>query len=162
MSKYMVEEWSDTSDRNNLKAAIIVIVAVSIISVAAWTLSTGWAPPPTLATEQQTQPNYTASYTAIGPEAAYELVFNYSNPLTIVDIRSCDCSYNDGHIPKAIWQTSPVTSYETTNDLLIYCDDGQLSVTFCEGLLNHTYGAIYYLDGGIETWKNAGYRVTEL
>ena len=160
----MAEEWSTFSYGTNLKSTlVIVIVAICVISVTAWTLMSGWALPSTLVMEQQTnQPNYTTSYTAIDPKTAYELVFNNSNLLTIVDIRSCDCDYEEGHIPKAIWRTFAPSLYETTSDLLIYCNDGELSVTFCEDLLNHTYGAIYYLDGGIEAWIDAGYRVTEL
>jgi rhodanese-related sulfurtransferase len=163
MRENMAEEWSTSNHRNNLKSnLVIVIVAISVISVAVWTLSSSWALPSTLINEEQEKPNYTTSYTAIDPKTAYELVFNNSNPLTIVDIRSCDCDYEEGHIPKAIWQTFAPSLYETTSDLLIYCNDGELSVTFCEDLLSHTYGAIYYLDGGIESWIDAGYRVTEL
>ena len=160
----MTEEWSTPNHRNNLKSTlVIVIVGICVISVAIWTLSSGWALPSTLVMEQQTnQPDYTTSYTVIDPKTAYELVFNNSNPLTIVDIRSCDCDYEAGHIPKAIWQTFVPSLYETTSDLLIYCEDGLSSITFCENLLNHTYGAIYFLEDGIEAWKNAGYRVTKL
>jgi len=159
----MVEEWSNSNHRNNLKSTLVIaIVAICVISVAIWTLSSGWALPATLTKEQQLQPNYTTSYTAIDPKTAYELVFNNSNLLTIVDVRSCDCDYEEGHIPKAIWRTYAPSLYETTSDLLIYCNDGELSVTFCEQLSGHTYGAIYYLDSGINAWKNAGYRVTEL
>ena len=159
----MAEEWSTSNHGNNLKSTlVIVIVSICVISAAVWTLSTGWALPSVLTNEQQFQPDYTTSYTTIDPETAYELVFNNSNPLTIVDIRSCDCDYEAGHIPNAIWRTFAPSFYETTSDLLIYCNDGELSVTFCEDLLNHTYVAIYLLDGGIEAWKNAGYRVTKL
>jgi len=160
---HMAEEWSTSSYGNNLKTTLVIaIVVISVISVTAWTLSSSWTLPSTLINEEQEQPNYTTSYTAIDPEAAYEIVFNNSQYLIVVDIRSCDCSYDKGHIPHAIWQPSPTAFYETTSDLLIYCNDGELSVTFCEDLLNHTYGAIYLLDGGIEAWKNAGYRVTKL
>jgi len=159
----MVKEWSTSSYGNNLKSTIVLaIVAICVISVAIWTLSSGWALPATLNKEQQLQPDYTASYTAIDPKTAYELVFNNSNPLTIVDVRSCDCDYEEGHIPKAIWRTYAPSLYETTSDLLVYCNDGELSVTFCEDLLDHTYGAIYLLEDGINAWKNAGYRVTKL
>lgn len=159
----MAEEWSTSNHINNLKSTlVIVIVAICVISVAVWTLSSGWALPAALTKEQQLQPDYTTSYTAIDPKAAYEFVFNNSNPLTIVDVRSCDCDYEKGHIPNAIWQTYAPSLYETTSDLLVYCNDGELSVTFCEKLLNHTFGAIYYLEGGINAWEDAGYRVTKL
>ena len=159
----MAEEWSTSNHGNNLKSTLmIVIVAICVISVAVWTLSTGWTLPSVLTNEQQFQPDYTTSYTTIDPKTAYELAFNNSNPLTIVDIRPCNCSYNKGHIPNAIWRTRPMLFYEKANNLLIYCKDCELSVTFCEDLLNHTYGAIYLLDGGIEAWKDAGYGVTKL
>lgn len=159
----MAEEWSTSNHGNNLKSTlVIVIVAICVISVAVWTLSTGWALPSVLTNEQQFQPDYTTSYTTIDPKTAYELVFNDSNPLTIVDIRSCDCDFDEEHIPDAIWQVNPTLLYNTTNDILIYCQDGLSSVTFCKDLLNHTYGAVYVLEGGINAWKNAGCRVTKL
>ena len=40
---------------------------------------------------------------------------------------------------------------------LIYCQDGETSISFCENLVNHTYGEIYHLDGGINEWEKAGY-----
>jgi len=136
----MVEEWSTSSYGNNLKSTIVlVVVAICVISVAIWTLSSGWALPSVLINEQQIQPDYTISYMTIDPKTAYELVFNNSNPLTIVDTRSCDCSYNKGHIPMAIWQVDPTLLYNTTNDILVYCQDGLSCVTFCKDLLNHTY-----------------------
>jgi rhodanese-related sulfurtransferase len=120
-----------------------------------------WALPSVLTNEQQIQPDYTLSYAIISPEDAQELISTKPD-LIIADVRGCDCDFDEEHIPDAIWQVNPTLLYNTTNDILIYCQDGLSSVTFCKDLLNHTYGAIYVLEGGINAWKNAGYRVTEL
>ena len=158
----MAKEWSVSSYGNNLKSTIVIaIVAICVISVAIWTLSSGWALPATLTNEQQIQPDYTLSYGIISPEDAQELI-SAKPDLVIADVRSCDCDYDEGHIPDAIWQVDSTLLYNTTNDILVYCQDGLSCGTFCKDLLNHTYGAIYALEGGINAWKNAGYRVTKL
>ena len=158
----MAKVWSTSSYENNLKSTIVIaIVAVCVIGVAIWTLSTGWALPATLTNEQQIRPDYTLSYAIISPEDAQELI-SANHDLVIADVRGCDCDYDEGHIPDAIWQVNPTLFYNTTSDILVYCQDGLSCVTFCKDLLNHTYGEIYALEGGINAWKNAGYRVTEL
>ena len=105
---------------------------------------------------QSKEPSYTTSFTHINPDSA-QTISNSKINLTIVDVRSCKCSYDKGHIPDAIWNKYPEEFYNVTNDLLIYCADGSISKTFCENLVNHTYGSIYYLEGGINAWKQAGY-----
>ena len=152
----MVEEWSTESDGNGLKTiAIILIVVISIAGVTGLTLSADWT--------EQVHPvrEYTTFYTAIAPKEAKELMDNASN-LMIVDIRSCDCDYKEGHLEFATWNTNPRSFYNTAHNLLIYCEDGNDSISYCNYLVNHVYGAIYYLEGGISAWKNAGYRVTKL
>ena len=154
----MVEEWSTVSDEKNLKAIFItIIVFIGIITTIGLTLSADW-------TEQtHNEPGYTTFFTTVTPQDAYELVYNNSHPLTIIDARSCDCAYNKGHISGAIWEINPTPFYNSTIDLLIYCEDGiESSLDFCEKLVGHTYVSIYHLEGGIDAWKNAGYRTTKL
>lgn len=154
----MVEEWTTVQDRTTLKTLLtIIILAISIISIATLTLSASWAP-----LIQTNQPTYTTTYTSITSQKAYDFVYNNSHPIVIVDTRSCDCDYKQGHIPGAIWQINPTPFYNSTNDLIIYCQDGQSSTTFCEKLLGHTYGAIYHLEGGLDAWERTGYRTTKL
>lgn len=108
--------------------------------------------------EQNNENKYTTFFTNISVDNAQELINNSLN-LTIVDCRGCKCSYNKEQIPNAIWDKVPEHFYNTTNDLLIYCQCGETSVEFCEKLVNHTYGAIYNLEGGIDAWKNEGYPI---
>lgn len=106
-----------------------------------------------------TGPVYTTFFTDVSPEEAYEIISTSVN-ITIIDIRGCKCDYNKGHIPTANWSLHATQFYNTTNDLLIYDQDGTNSTEFCEKLVNHTYGAIYRLKGGIDAWIAAGYEIT--
>ena len=155
----MVEEWETINEGKNLKLILIIVIAIiGIISIATLTLSATWAEP----TQNQTTP-YATTYNSITPQDAYSLVYNNSHPLTIIDVRNCDCDYEAGHIPGAIWQLNPKTFYDSTTDLLVYCQDGiEFSLSYCEKLVGHTYGAIYCLEGGIDAWENAGYRVSKV
>lgn len=105
----------------------------------------------------ETEKTYTTFFTNISPTNAQNLINNNLN-LTIVDCRrGCKCKYNTEHIPNAIWNEFPEHFFNTTNDLLIYCQNGVKSEGFCQKLVNHTYRAIYKLEGGIDAWKNEGY-----
>jgi rhodanese-related sulfurtransferase len=46
-----------------------------------------------------------------------------------------------------------------TEDLLVYSKNNVDSIEFLEKLLNQTYSDLYYLEGGINAWKLAGYPV---
>ena len=158
----MVDEWETINEKRNKFKTIIVVtlVAISIVIITTLTLSASWTEPIML---QQNPPTYTTNYTSISPEEAYNMVYNSTNPIIIVDARNCDCAYKDGHIIGAIWKTSPLPLYDTLEDTLIYCEDGeQSSRAFCEKFIGHTYGQIYHLDGGIEAWEEKGYRTTKL
>lgn len=148
----MTEEWSTVSDKSNLKTiAILLIAIIGIGSVAALALSTDGTE-----LKQTEKPRYTTSYTNITAEEAKQLTDNNIN-LIIVDIRGCDCDYEEGHIPTAIWQTYAPHFYEESHDLIIYDQSGEESESYCQKLIGHTYGEIYYLEGGIDTWENTGY-----
>lgn len=158
----MVQEWETINEkRNKFKTIItVIIVAISIISITTLTLSASWTDPIIL---QKNPPTYTTTYERISPEEAYNLVYNTTNPVVIVDTRSCDCAYNNGHINGAIWKTNPRPLYDTIEDTLIYCEDGeQNSREFCEKFIGHTYGKIYHLEGGIIAWEMKGYQTTKL
>ena len=118
---------------------------------ASWTLSS---------IQNQNIPTYTTNYSNLTPQQAYNLVYNNSEALIIVDMRNCDCSYNKGHISGAIWQINPETFYNSVMDILVYGEDDQ-SLIYCQKLVGHVYGAIYHLDGGIEAWESAGYHITK-
>jgi len=152
----MVEEESikKPDDKTGIILVIIVLVAVVIILAAALS---------NVAEEQTSastivQPSYTTTFTNIDVQEAKNLIESEQN-LIVADIRSCDCDYNKGHLPHAVWQTSPSSLYGTTSDVIVYCQDGLESISFCQDLLDNTYGGIYYLEGGFNAWKNAGYIV---
>jgi rhodanese-related sulfurtransferase len=101
----------------------------------------------------------TTSYSFISPDDAHQFIVSTTHNLTIIDMRSCKCKYDGEHIPGAIWNVNPMSFYNTTNDLLVYDELGAENILFCKDLVNHTYGKILCLRGGIDAWKSAGYRV---
>jgi rhodanese-related sulfurtransferase len=131
---------------------VLIAIAIGIIVVVA---IVGWIK----ITSGPKKPVLTSSYTIVSAEEAYEIISNTPN-ITIVDIRNCSCEYNGGHIPEANWSTHPKEFYNSTIDLLIYDQNGTWSIQFCEKLVNHVYGKIYCLEGGIEAWISAGYEIT--
>lgn len=148
----MVEEWSTVSNGKNLKTLIIIVIALIVIgSATALTLSAN------ITGQKPVLKEYTKSYSGITAQEAKELVDNNIN-IIIVDIRTCDCDYKKGHIPTAIWQFHPPNLYDTAQDLLIYCQNGNKSIPYCEELIGHTYGAIYYIEDGIDSWEKEGYK----
>jgi rhodanese-related sulfurtransferase len=101
----------------------------------------------------------TSTYNIVPPKEAYDLIKNQSKGLTIVDIRSCKCNYEKNHLPDAIWNINPKSFFNTTDDLLIYDNDGTISINFCKDLVGKVYGKIMYLQGGMDTWLELGYPV---
>ena len=102
---------------------------------------------------------YTQTYSIILPRDAYDLMKNQTEGLTIVDIRSCRCNYEKNHLQDAVWNINPETFFNTTDDLLIYDNDGSISVMFCKDLLGKVYGKIMYIQGGMDNWLALNYPV---
>ena len=149
----MEKEWSTVRNKTNLKTIAIIIIAIIAISgITGIALSTDLLDQ----TKIQLDKNTTSSYNSITAEEAKGLL-NETINIIVVDIRGCDCNYKNGHIPTSIWQTYPPNLYDTGQDLLIYCQNGNESEAFCEELVGHTYAAIYYLEGGMDAWETAGY-----
>jgi rhodanese-related sulfurtransferase len=154
-----MEEEQPTKDNEKKIRVIllIILIIISVISIVFLTVHGNW-------TEQKPiEKRYTSSYTSITAKAAYDFINTTTNNLTIIDVRNCKCNYNKGHIGdiplfEAIHNNSWYDYYNTTDDLLIYDTFGnQESIEFCENLVNHTYGKILHLDGGITAWKNSGF-----
>ena len=97
---------------------------------------------------------YTSSYERVNVDVAKQLIETDLN-LTVVDCTGgCQsCVWKNGKLPRAEWIESSLFFYNTTEDLLVYSYDGTKSITFCEQLVNYTYGKIYHLDGGLIVWK---------
>lgn len=153
-----MEELQSTGD-NEKKIQVIFIIILVAISVSAVICFTLLFESNESEDQGPTGPALTMTYNAISPSYVYNLTSSGENLVMIVDVRSCKCNYDAGHLPNATWNINPQSFYNTTNDLLIYDNTGAKSIEFCEQLVNHTYGAIYYLEGGINAWQNAGYEV---
>lgn len=135
---------------------IIALVAITVGAVICFALLSNFNES---INQGPSGPTFTMTYSAISSDDAYNLTSTGHNLTIIIDVRSCSCNYNQGHIPYAIWNPNPKDFYNHTKDLLIYDNTGAKSIEFCEQLINQTYGTIYYLEGGINAWKNAGYEV---
>ena len=153
-----MEELQPTGDTEKKIQLIFIIalVAISVSAVICFVLLSGF-------NESENQgpsgPVFTMTYSTISSDDAYNLTSSGNDLIIILDVRSCKCNYNSGHLANATWNTNPKIFYNQTKDLLIYDNTGAKSIEFCEQLVNHTYGAIHYLEGGINAWKNAGYEV---
>ena len=90
-------------------------------------------------------------------EAAWERIGSLEN-LTIIDCRPCECQFVQ-RIPGAVWSDTPSMFHGWHEDVLVYSQEGVVSVDFCEDLLWQVYGSIYHLDGGFDAWKAAGYGI---
>ena len=99
---------------------------------------------------------YTDHYTTVNVTEA-KIIINDTVNLTVVDCRGgCKpCTWKKGKLPNAIWETDPTVYVNSTNDILVYCLTGVKSLSFCEQLVNNTYGKIYSLDGGYNSWRSS-------
>lgn len=108
----------------------------------------------------------TTSFTNISVQNAYNLIYNQNKNITIIDVPTKGITrYNESHLENAIMVDDEShlpegleTLFYINNDILIYDDDGVgIGKFYCEKLLNHTYGKIYYMIGGFSEWKEQGY-----
>ena len=144
----------ETQDKTTKNTTITLILIIICIACVMWFTIPSIITQPTELTRE-----YTTTYTSITPEEAKNLIDNKEQIVIIADIRGCKCNYDEGHIPGAIWRINPKSFYNTANDILIYCNDGNNSKEFCQDLTGHTYGSIYHLNGGINAWENKGYEI---
>ena len=61
---------------------------------------------------------YTTYFTNIAPQDANALIKNNSD-IIIVDIRSCECDYDEGHLPNVIWAIDPIQFYNITSNIIV-------------------------------------------
>ncbi len=112
--------------------------------------------------------SYTNKYTLISIENAYDLIYNKSVEMIIIDVPTTSLiRYNESHLENArmIFDQESLPEgmnslINTTKNILIYDDDGRESgIQYCEEILNKVYGDIYYLEGGINSWMDKNYPV---
>lgn len=144
-----MEEKLTGGKEKKIQILLIIVMALICTSAIIWlTFASG------IIGQGLTGTGFTTTYSGLSPTQGYELI-NSSEDTIIIDVRECQCNYNSGHIPNAIWNINPRSFFNETNDLLIYENKEALSLDFCESLKGHTYGAIYYLEGGMDAWKSA-------
>ena len=151
----MEQQPTKDSEKKIQVILIIVLVIISVSSVLWLTLISG------LLEQELTEPVLTTTYSSISPQDVVGLVNSSDNSTIIVDCRTCKCNYNKGHLPNATWTINPEDFYNTTKDLLVYDNHGEKSTQFCQNLTGHVYGAIYYLEGGMDAWKEGTYPVVK-
>jgi len=103
------------------------------------------------------QEQFSTGYQNITVEVAESMI--ESNPsLKVIDIRGLEgcgsCQFNKGHLPRAERVTQPSLLYNSTDDILVYSKDGNLSSWFCLQLSGNVSCNIYNLKGGWEAWLN--------
>jgi len=140
----------------NKKIQFLLILALALIIVSA---AIGYTLTLKASDKGSTGPVLATTYSGISAEDAFDLITQNKSPIKIIDIRSCKCNYNSGHLPNATWNINPISFYNSTEDLLIYSKNNEESIDFLEQLLNRTYSKLYYLEGGYKTWANAGYTI---
>ena len=159
------------SKKNFMILGVILIILVLSVSAAGIILLSPNAGKPEKPSPYTTL-KVTDSFSNITVEEAYNLINNTPNVNIIDDPTGCHCRFDRVHIgnpPKfeAILITnlnalpnSTKSLYNTTNITIFYDDNGMGdSILHCQQLVNHSYGAIYYLEGGLEAWQAKNYPV---
>jgi len=152
----MTDEFFTEDKKSKIQPAIIIIIVLTIIIASAYLTLSSAKIENTPPIEQKT---YTQTYYGISSEQLKQMIDNKES-IIIIDTRPCPCNYNSGHIPTSKHCTNPEVYYNYTIKILAYDQDGNHeSIDICEKLIGNTYNDIYYLIGGINAWKNAGYEI---
>ena len=154
-----MEPPADKKEKMLVYIVSLIVVSMALIAV----VFLFYTMPSTEHNEVDNTPKITTDYSGISVEDAYDFINTTTNNLTIVDSRGCSCRYDAGHIGappyfEAVHVINWKNYYNTSDDILVYDDNGNdESITFCSNLVNHTYGKIFYLEGGFAAWSKANY-----
>jgi len=156
----MVELQGAKDDRTLTIIAVVLLVGILVLLSSFYVYYTYYASEEII---EEDIPTFTATFTNVTPEEAYEII-NSTDNLTMVDCgKSSGCSpcdyKNKGHIPGSSQNSNPLTLYNSTNDILVYSRDEITGINFCLDLTNNVYGKIYNLAGGYDAWKEKGFPV---
>lgn len=92
----------------------------------------------------------------IGPGEATRML-NHDNAI-MIDMRT-DKEYREAHVANAIHLPSAenLTALEKYRDkpVIVYCNSGSRSVSFCSRLRKQGFESVYNLRGGIHGWQKA-------
>ena|GEM_PF-699006 len=115
------------------------------------------------------QPVDASHYENIKPVEA-ENMLNSSDNVVFVDVRT-DGEYRSGHIPTAVHHPllklkdeayiKSSFKFSKNKKIILYCRTASRSQVASEILENYGYNKIYNLIGGIEGWKESGYKTVE-
>ena len=85
--------------------------------------------------------------------------------LLVLDVREKD-AYQGGHIPGAVHVPRGQLELriddvlpDPTRRIVVYCEFGKISTLAAATLQNMGFGRAVALDGGIRTWRDAGYPI---
>ena len=163
--KHMAEEYSGEGKKNLTIIAVLVLVMLIVTScvfVFAFDIF-DIMPGNNNNKNVDTSPQITTEYSAISAEAAYDFINTTTHNITIIDARDCKCNYNTAHIGappdfEAIHSVNWKTYYNTTDDILVYDNEGDNeAIEYCNNLVNHTYGKLFYLESGFSAWNQSQY-----
>lgn len=121
--------------------AIIILIICLVIAVFAIAFDSNWV----IVKEEQIYQKVDVNFV--------QHLYNVNAGLIVVDTSADRDTYINGHLPKATWSTNPEHFYAAANDILVYGDNAK---SYCERLLGHTSGDIYYYNGSYENWINRG------
>lgn len=159
----MVEEYTGEGKKTGIIIGVLIlaiIIVVSCVFVFAFDI---FGIMPNNERNVDTSPQITTEYSALSAEAAYDFINTTTHNLTIIDTRTCKCSYDAGHIGappyfEAIHSINWENYYNTTDDILVYDDAGDdEALEYVDNLVNHLYGKLYYVEGGFSAWSQAKY-----
>ena len=108
---------------------------------------------------------YVQNYTNISVAEAYDIINTTTDMnLSIIDVRGLEgcgsCQFkNKGHLPGAVLNSNPDSLFNSTAIFIVYSVDGTVGANFSQQLVNHVYGKIYNLEGGIDAWRDAGFEL---
>jgi rhodanese-related sulfurtransferase len=157
-----MEETSPKKEKGNSLEWIVAIVLVIITIIASiYLLYPSFFPD----SQNNVYEGYVQNYINISVADAYDIMNTTTDiNLSIIDVRGLEgcgtCQFkNKGHLPGAVLNSNPNTLFNSTAIFIIYSVDGTVGANFSQQLVNHVYGKIYNLEGGIEAWRDAGFEL---
>ncbi len=157
-----MDKASPKKEKGNSLESIVVIVLVIITIIASiYLLYPSFFPD----SQNTIYEGYAQNYTNISVAEAYDIMNTTTDMnLSIIDVRGLEgcgtCQFkNKGHLPGAVLNSNPNSLFNSTAVFIIYSVDGTVGANFSQDLVNHVYGKIYNLEGGIEAWREAGFEI---
>ncbi len=103
---------------------------------------------------------------SVGPSEADRLIREHQDEICIIDVRASE-DYEKGHLPGAInvpeeqWERPKGLAKDKTNIVYCYSPACHLAAKACLNFASEGY-PVMELDGGFETWKEAGFQVEQV